>query len=99
MCSARSSRQAGGTGEYRCITGVKSRAEEKDRRDAANDLGELTGFFLTQGAAQQGLFPITEPLLGDLVAAEGILPDAYRGFRSSLMDVTLSPHSTASSPP
>jgi hypothetical protein len=49
--SKQSRREAGGPGEYRCIAGVKSRAEEKDRSDAADDLGEVSGFVLMQRAA------------------------------------------------
>ena len=47
----RSGSQPGGTGEYGGIAGVESRAEEKDRRDAADDSGEVAGFVLVQGAA------------------------------------------------
>ena len=48
---ARSCRPADGIGEHRYIAGVECRTEEEDRRDAGDDLGEVTDFLLDQGAA------------------------------------------------
>jgi hypothetical protein len=57
------------------VAGVESGAEKEDGGDAADDLGEVFGFVLVEGTAEQGEFAVTEPLLEYLVAAEGVVPD------------------------
>ena len=70
-----SSREAGGGGEDGLVAGVEGGAEQEDGGDAADDLGEVFGFVLVEGAAEEGVFAVAEPLLEDLVAAEGVVPD------------------------
>lgn len=67
--------EPGGGGKDGLIAGVKGRAEEEDGGDAADDLGEVFGFVLVEGAAEEGVFAVAEPFFEDLVAAEGVVPD------------------------
>jgi hypothetical protein len=67
--------EAGGGGEDGLVAGVEGGAEEEDGGDAAGYLGEVTGFVFVEGAAEEGVLAVAEPLFEDLVAAEGVVPD------------------------
>lgn len=47
----------------------------EDAGDAADVVGELLGFVAGEGAGEEGGLAVPEPLLEDLVAAEGVVPD------------------------
>ena len=63
------------------IAGVEGGAKKKDSSDTADDLGEVGGLFGAQGAVEQGRgwlggeLAVAEPLLEDLVSAEGVVPN------------------------
>lgn len=72
------SREAGGGGQDGLVAGVEGGAEQEDGGDAADDLGEVFGFVLVEGAAEEGEFAVAEPLFENLVAAESVVPDVDR---------------------
>jgi hypothetical protein len=47
-------RKSGGSWENRPIARIEGGAEQEDRRDAADDLGEVCGLFGAQGAVDEG---------------------------------------------
>ncbi len=49
----------------------------KNAGDAADVVGELLGFVAGEGAAEEGGLAVAEPLLEDLVTAEGVGPDGF----------------------
>ena len=57
------------------IASVKSGTHQKDGGDAAYYLGEVLSFFGKEWTSKKGEFAVGEPLLEDLVAAEGVGPD------------------------
>ncbi len=77
MASARS-RQAGSGGKDGLVAAIEVRADQKDRRDAANNLRKPCGFFGVERALQERELAVAEPLLEDLVAAQGVGPDVGR---------------------
>ena len=54
---------------------VELLVQSEDAGDAADVVGEVLGFVAGEGAAEEGGFAVAEPLLEDLVAAEGVVPD------------------------
>ena len=49
--------------------------QSEDAGDAADVVGEVLVFVGGEGAAEEGGLAVAEPLLEDLVAAEGVVPD------------------------
>ncbi len=49
----------------------------EDAGDAADVMGELLDFVGREGAVEEGLLAVGEPLFEDLVAAEGVGPDGF----------------------
>src|ERR1035441_8998514 len=60
------------------VIGVERGTHQEEGRDAAGHIGYVARFLLGESAAQQCLFAIAEPLLDDLISAEGVLPDSGR---------------------
>lgn len=50
------------------------REEAGDAVGAVGAVGEVFGFVGGEGAVEEGLFAVAEPLFQDLVAAEGVVP-------------------------
>jgi len=73
--------ESGSGGEDGAVTGVETGAEEENRSNAPDHLGEVGGFLGSKRAVEQGRcgfvceFTVTEPLLEDLVSAERVIPD------------------------
>ncbi len=57
--------------------GIQLPVQREDTGDAADVVGELLGFVAGEGAAEEGGLAVAEPLLEDLVAAEGVGPDGF----------------------
>ena len=78
MCCGR---ESGSGGKDGAVAGVEGGAEEEDGGDAADNLGEVCGLVGAKGAVQEGRrgfrgeLAVAEPLLEDLIAAEGVIPD------------------------
>jgi len=74
-------REACGGGEDGAVALVEGGAEEQDGGDAADDLGEIGGFFRAECAVEEGRggfggeLAVAEPLFEDLMAAEGVVPN------------------------
>jgi hypothetical protein len=51
--------------------------QREEGGDAANVVGEGLGFVAGEGATEEGLLAVAEPLLEDLVAAEGVVSDGF----------------------
>jgi len=63
------------------IVGVERRFEQEDRGDAAGHLLDVADLVFRQRAAQEFFFAAGKPLLDDLIAADGVFPDANRDVR------------------
>ncbi len=63
---------------YGFVVGVEGGLEEEDGGDAAGHFLDVANFFFGEGATEQSLFAVRKPLLDDLVAADGVIPNAGR---------------------
>ena len=54
---------------------IEGRFHQHDGGQAAGYVDDFFHLVRGQGAAQEGLFPVGEPLLDDLVAADVVVPD------------------------
>src|SRR6266568_6678358 len=68
-------RKTSGGWENGLIAGIEGRAEEEDGGDSANDLGEVCSLLGMERAAKERKFAVAEPLLENLITAEGVVPD------------------------
>ncbi len=55
--------------------------QQQQRGDPARDARHFAGFFDCKGAVEDVVLAIRQPLLDDLVAADGVLPDARGDVR------------------
>ena len=53
---------------------IQGQLHQDDRGQAPGHVGDFPGFVPGEGAAREITFPVTEPLLEYLVAAERLLP-------------------------
>ena len=60
------------------VVGVEGGFEEEDGGDAAGHFLDVTDFVSGEGAAEERFFAVGEPLLDDLIAADGVVPDFGR---------------------
>jgi hypothetical protein len=56
---------------------IKLSMQRENAGDASDVVGELLGFVAGEGAVEEGLLAVAEPLFEDLVAAEGVVPDGF----------------------
>jgi hypothetical protein len=60
---------------------VQGRFDQKNCSNAAGHLLHVTYFFPRQRSLQRVFLPIREPLLNDLIPADGVFPNPDRNFR------------------
>ena len=60
----------------RLIVIIECRFEQAEGGDAAHDVSDFTRFFDSESASQEFAFTVAEPFFDDLIAADGVIPDA-----------------------
>ena len=63
------------------VVGVEGGFEEKDGSNSAGHLLDVANFVFRKRAAEKGLVAVGEPLLDDLIAADGVMPDSNGNIR------------------
>jgi hypothetical protein len=80
---SRCGRESGSGGKDGAVAGVELGAKQENRRDAADDLGKVCRLFGPESTVEEGRrgfrgeLAVAEPLLEDLVAAQGVIPNVH----------------------
>lgn len=61
------------------VVGVEVGLKKDQGGDAADHVGDVFGFLHGEAATEERFLAIAEPLLNDLIAADGVVPDGARG--------------------
>ena len=67
----------GGRGHFAVVL-IEFGLQEEDGRNAAGGVHDFAGLVGVQGPAEDVVLAVAEPLLDDLIAADGVLPDVER---------------------
>jgi hypothetical protein len=66
-----------GVGFDGLVIGVEGRFEEENGGDAASHFLNVADFIIGKRAAEERQFAVREPLLDDLIATDGVVPDFF----------------------